>query len=192
MSNVIAICGTMGVGKSTLAAALRERISDSVIVAEDDFNPVFRHSLETVQEWWEQGADTGQIDLRQVVMEIRSSQQRGQTVLLETQFGRLHPLLRPLIDIQIWLQAPLDVAFARRTAQLADGWRRSPETDMKRTAEWLHEYSLGYLRVRRSMLVWQQQTLPDQSDFQLNAAASPDQLLRQALTVLNLQQDELS
>jgi uridine kinase len=37
-------------------------------------------------------------------------------VLLESQFGRQHPALAPLVDFQIWLDVPADVAFARRIA----------------------------------------------------------------------------
>lgn len=121
---VVAVTGGMGSGKSTVVRQLESLLPCRVIaVYEDDYQMMTSWTADEVRRWQESGADVAKLPLeglpdRLSALRDPACGHRG-IVLLESQFGRHHPALAPLVDFQIWLSAPADVAFARRVAQLA-------------------------------------------------------------------------
>lgn len=123
MNAVIAVTGGMGSGKSTVVRQLESLLPRAVAVHEDEHQTMTRWTAEEVRRWTNAGADVAQLPLeglpdRLTKLRDPAGGHRG-LVLLESQFGRHHPALAPLVDFQIWLALPADVALARRVAQLA-------------------------------------------------------------------------
>lgn len=145
MNAVIAVTGGMGSGKSTIVRQLVGLLPcRAVAVYEDDHQVMTRWTAEEVRRWQEAGADAAQLPLeglpdRLATLRDPADGHRG-IVLLESQFGRHHPALAPLVDFQVWLAVPADVAFARRVAQLA-GERVD---DLAARLAWIARMSAAY------------------------------------------------
>lgn len=123
MNAVVAVTGGMGSGKSTVVRRLESLLPRAIAVHEDDHQTMTSWTEEEVRRWQESGGDVAQLPLEGLpdrLAELRNlaAGHRG-IVLLESQFGRHHPMLAPLVDFQVWLDLPADVALARRVAHLA-------------------------------------------------------------------------
>lgn len=123
MNPVVAVTGGMGSGKSTVVGRLESLLPRAIAVHEDDHQTMTNWSGDDVRRWQEAGGDVAHLpleDLPDRLAELRNATGgHAGIILLESQFGRHHPALAPLVDFQIWLDVPADVAFARRVAQLA-------------------------------------------------------------------------
>ena len=185
MSSVIAICGTMGSGKTTLMKSLHASLPNSVVVTEDDFNPAFTRSIDDVREWRDRGADVDEFDLSAVGSAIVAAE-TASVVLLETHFGRLHSTLRPLIDLQLWIDVPLDIAFARKVAQLTQMLPTQLD-DVAAALNWLAEFCDSYLQTTRPMFEQQRQQVGGQSDERIDGTLRADLVADAALRLLRSQ-----
>ena len=107
MRRVIAVCGTMGSGKSTLVGMAAAAMCGCDVLHEDDFNRATERTLVDIEAWWKCGADVSEFDLTSLCDEFAIRRAAGipglqgnivaappsQILLLESQFGRLHPAL---------------------------------------------------------------------------------------------------
>lgn len=190
MLQVVAICGMMGSGKSTLLTLLQDHLPDCIALQEDDFNPAPMQSVAEVQGWWERGANVEEFDLSLLKSAITAEATKATTnnhlILLETQFGRQHSALRPLIDVQIWIDVQADIAFARKVKQfsqqmLDDTEARSPEDSLA----WITDFCDSYLQTTHKLFAHQRQQVAGQSDERINAAGCPHDVCNQLLSILS-------
>ena len=70
MTWVIAICGTMGSGKSTVVENVAAALPDCEMLFEDDYNKTTERSLEEINAWWSRGADVGEFDLSGLLAQL--------------------------------------------------------------------------------------------------------------------------
>lgn len=125
-SNVIAVSGYGGSGKTTLAAKLAAALEDAAVVAADDF---------MLRSYKERSSDWRCIDRKRITDQIlrpaeRGSHLRYQTFVWQTQrlgkevektgkniilegIGIIHPDLMQFYDFSIWLDCELEQAAAR-------------------------------------------------------------------------------
>lgn len=181
MSHLIAICGMMGSGKSTFVHQLQRTDPNCLCFHEDEFNPALLQSLDQLQDWWERGSPVDEIDLSTLVAQLRqaTAQDTG-VILLETQFGRLHPALRPMIDLQCWIDVAPDLALARKVAQLATQFADSPDAESSlQPLRWLSAFCDSYAQTTRKLFMKQRTEVAGQSDVVLRGDQSPQQLCDQ-------------
>ncbi|MCR9199668.1 MAG: AAA family ATPase [Planctomycetaceae bacterium] len=176
--SVIAITGTMGSGKSTIAQALSQQFSCAVL-CEDEFNPAFSRSAQDVATWWQQGGDVQQFDFTLLVEAVERATANSELVLLETHFGRQHGQLRPLIDLQLWLDVPFDIAFVRKAGQLCRQFAAGEPQDAVAALQWMADFCDAWLNVTRPMFTWQKSVIGGQSDERINAEPSVAKVLQQ-------------
>ena len=70
MTFVIAICGTMGSGKSTAVENIAAALPDCQSLHEDDYNRTTERSLDEIKTWWDRGADVGEFDLSELIQQM--------------------------------------------------------------------------------------------------------------------------
>ena len=195
MTIVIAICGTMGSGKTTAVENIAAALPDCVSLHEDDFNKTTERSLEDIEQWWHRGANVGEFDLSALIKQLANlcpdsiacnegaamyrgtdvpRSPKGQIVLLETHFGRLHPELKPWIDFQCWIDVPADIAVARKIAQLSNQMQTS-QSDIGAGdgLRWIENFCNGYLTTTRKLFEMQRQQVRDLSEMSIDGQATP-------------------
>ena len=194
MTWVIAICGTMGSGKTTAVENIAAALPDCLSLHEDDFNRTTERSLDEIDAWWNRGANVGEFDLSALIGQLaalcpdrsttthqgtdvpRSPSTKGRgsrpVILLETHFGRLHPELALWIDYQCWIDVPADVALARKVAQLSQQ-RSAANTNAVDGLRWIEKFCRGYLTTTRKLFDMQRQRVRDQSELTIDGRATP-------------------
>lgn len=114
---VIGIAGSPGARKSRLAAALASRLPGVAVVAWDSQETFTRQPPEAVAAWLQAGAPISAVEAPGPAARLARAAARG-PVVFEAPFGRRHPQTGRLIDRLVRLDAPADVALARKLAKL--------------------------------------------------------------------------
>ena len=182
MCQVIAVTGMMGRGKSTMIEHLQGMLVDCTALFEDDFNMAPLKSLPEIQAWWNRGGHVEEFDLSPLVQQLQQhaaqspaeSSAGSPLVLLETQFGRLHPQLGPWIDFQCWIEVPSDIAFARKVGQLSRQFLNEPQpADSGNPLQWIAGFCDGYLNTTRQLFERQRQQLSQEADVVVDGQGDP-------------------
>jgi len=155
---VIAIAGHSGAGKSTLMKNLSERLNDAIMLGIDDYD---FDSYPRAVEWIERGADPNEYQTPQLFADVRALKEGrpilhpetkaeikpGNYLILEEPFGKGRDALRGLIDMLVYVDTPLEVAYARKLLRKSDflPWEDNPPVFI----EHLRENLEWYLRVGR-------------------------------------------
>jgi len=162
-SFVIAIAGHSGSGKSTIIENLVSSLGDAVALGIDDYTSSATYP--PAVKWIADGADPNEFQTPQFVDDIRALK-TGKAIIhpetglevkptryliLEEPFGRGRDALRELIDFLVYVDIPLEVAYARKLLRKSDflPWEDDPELFMKN----LRENLSWFLRVGRSFYV---------------------------------------
>ena len=185
MNRVVAITGGMGCGKSTVVRRLESLVPRAVAVHEDDHQTMTRWTGDEVRRWQEAGADVAQLPLeglpdRLAALRDPAGGHRG-LVLLESQFGRHHPALAPLVDFQVWLDLPADVAFARRVAQLAS----EPGADPAGRLAWIARMSAAYAAWTASLVHRQRESVAVAAGVTIDASGPVTEVVDRCLTAID-------
>ncbi len=165
-SYVIAISGPVGAGKTTLAQAVADELSDATILQFDHYERITEQSIEQVRDWMQGGADLDAIAIPGLAEALQALKEgRAVTdpmtgtmiparkyILFETQFGRRHAATGRYIDLMIWVDTPLDVALARKVRQFAAALEGSDPAAARTFGPWLHGYLGNYLDVVAGLL----------------------------------------
>ncbi len=115
----------------------------------------------------------------------RSEVSGSSLVLLETHFGRLHPLLKPWIGLQVWLDVPADIAIARKVAQLCGQFQRECSAEvLTGRLHWIEQFCRGYLTTTRRLFQMQRQQVQPLSDIVIDGTAEPLDVLGSVLNEL--------
>ncbi|MCP4788365.1 MAG: AAA family ATPase [Fuerstiella sp.] len=176
MNHVVAICGTMGSGKSTMLERLSSQLEGCIVLQEDDYNPATLQSVDEVQAWWDRGGELDEFDLSPLVAKLNAETAGADSIVfLETQFGRLHPALRPLIDLQIWIDVDADIAFARKVAQLSREMLSQRESEASDDSlEWLAGFCDSYVHTTRKLFAKQRIQVGQQADERIDGSGAPE------------------
>ncbi len=70
MTFVIAICGTMGSGKTTAVENVAAALPECMSLHEDDFNKTTERSLDEIEAWSDRGANVGEFDLSVLISQL--------------------------------------------------------------------------------------------------------------------------
>lgn len=185
MNRVVAITGGMGSGKSTVVRRLESLLPRAVAVHEDDHQTMTRWTGDEVRRWQEAGADVAQLPLeglpdRLAALRDSAGGHHG-LVILESQFGRHHPALAPLVDFQIWLDLSADVAFARRVAQLAS----EPGADPAGRLAWIARMSAAYAAWTAPLVHRQRESVAAAADVTVDASGPVTEVVDRCLTAID-------
>ena len=112
---VVSINSVSGGGKTALAIALHRSLPQSTLFCFDDFDDSNVYP-EDFYEWSCRRADITEFDCPRMRNAVAEEIQRGKAkqIILDYPFGRHHPRFADIIDLDVFIDTPLDVAMARR------------------------------------------------------------------------------
>lgn len=176
MRLVIAVAAPPGAGKTALVQALAARLPGAVALAHDDYEDFTARSADEIAAWIGRSAPYEEIDLTALVADLTSLRTGAAVVdrasglpirsagpiVVETPFGRAHPALRPLIDFQVWIEVPADLALARRLSQFVGEAGAAEPAELPDFIRWLDGYLEQYRAiVRPAVAIQRGRVVPD-------------------------------
>ena len=157
---VIAIAGHSGAGKSTVIEALVSRLGNANSLSLDAYES--SSTYPPAAKWIKDGADPNGFQTPQFDADLRALK-NGKSIIhpqtdeemsakrflvIEEPLGRERDSLHNLIDFVVYIDTPLEVAYARKLLRKSDflPWEDNPSVFITN----LRENLLWYLRVGRS------------------------------------------
>lgn len=123
---VISLASIAGGGKTTAVAALKEQLSDSVVIYFDDYgDKVFLDR--DINDWATDSYDCNEWHTEVIAADIeRLIVKSNEFIILDFPFGYLNDCVGKYIDCSVFIDVPLDIALARRIVR--DYTSRSQES----------------------------------------------------------------
>ena len=195
MTEIIAISGYPGSGKSSLRLALSERLSCDYIDY-DDYQHVTQSAVDEIAGLMQDGSNYDALVIPQLVSHLAllkhgekingNNGERtiipGDVIIFETPLGREHTATGAFIDTQIWVDVPLDIALARNLRVfLADPGvgRQQPRRD------WIINYLENYLAYVRDMLILQRQRVSNSADLVVDGSRPLEDVVSEIMNYLS-------
>ncbi|WEV70852.1 adenylylsulfate kinase [Lactobacillus sp. ESL0785] len=110
-SEVLVISGVTASGKTTLINALQKKYTKSKVISFDDYDIDQLSSTPAITVPLKNAIN--QYDISQMMQDLKRTMGKTPLLLVDFPFGYCHKILRPYIDWVVYMQTPLDVAFAR-------------------------------------------------------------------------------
>jgi uridine kinase len=124
---VISIASISGGGKTTVVAALKERLTNSILINFDDYGDEI-HLDRDINDWSEAGVDYNEFHTEPIAADImRLINTPYDYIILDYPFGYLNDCVGKHIELTVYIDTPFDVALARRI--IRDYTSRSKESD---------------------------------------------------------------
>lgn len=183
MTHIIAVSGPIGGGKSSLTSAIAGYLGDASILQFDSYETLTQAPIENLLDWLETGASADAFSfplLEEHLAQLRRGEpvvdpRLGHTVrpekyvLFETPFGRCYPPAAPFIDLQVWIELPLDIALARKIEEYVAIFLESgnPAEHVKQLV-WLKNYLVSYQKMISRILRIQAKHVKPTADVLVN------------------------
>lgn len=195
MRYLVAVCGPIGGGKTSVVRALAKQLDDAAAIHMDDYECMTRMPVHHLAQWVERGANCDELLVPLLGDHLRMLK-RGEPVLgpernvriaprkyilLETQFGREHKATGEQIDLLIWIDAPLDIALARKLKSFtADALRAGHAEGGREPLAWLDDYLANYLALVRQLMRLQEEKVRPRADVVLDGHRALDVIVHEA------------
>lgn len=136
---VVSVSGTSGAGKSSVIEKAAALLTSATTLHFDDY-VTLGNDIAEIRAWVDAGADLDQIKTPGLADDLRRLSSRGAIrlpntgrriepadfIILEEPFGRSRAELSSLIDFAVFIDAPVDVALARRLLREIETWQEEP------------------------------------------------------------------
>jgi uridine kinase len=191
---VIAIAGHSGVGKSTVIENLVAQLGNANSLRLDDYeaSSIYPSTL----KWIEDGADPDAFQSPQFVTDITTLKNgkeivhpiTGQKInaesflIIEEPFGRERSALHDLIDFVVYLDVPLDIAYARKLTRKNEflPWEDNPDifiTNLRENLEW-------YLSIGRDFYLAIAQRVRPNCDLIVDGTVPTESIAKKIVTAI--------
>lgn len=153
-SYVVAIAGHSGAGKSTIIRHLVSRLGNAHSLSLDEYEE--SSTYPSTERWLANGADPNEFLIPNFDTDVHSLK-HGKTIvhpitgqevepcrflILEEPFGKGRNAVRDLIDLVVYIDTPLEVAYLRKISRKNDflPWEDNPQVFMKNLRQNLDWY----------------------------------------------------
>ena len=201
---VIVISGSVGSGKSTIAASLSRMLEDAPVLTFDHYEQVIEWPQE-INQWMRDGADPNQIRVPKLKEDLLSLldgapitdpfngivMNPAKYIILEEPSGRERHEIEVYIDLVVFIDVPQDVCVARIIERLMNmGVWKSQGTFEGETKEnlvrqlnaialWITQY-----RKARSMYIGVSQIVQEKADIVVNGMKTVDEITTDILNAI--------
>lgn len=112
---IVAINAISGGGKTTVVQHLKENLGNAEALYFDDRDYDIDSGIVDICKWMEEGADANRFNLDLLIEDIEQLLEKGlDFIIIDYPFGHRHNKMAEYIDISIFIDTPLDIAFGRR------------------------------------------------------------------------------
>jgi uridine kinase len=177
---VIAIAAISGGGKTTAVKELVKKLENSKAVFFDDYD--FPNSPQDYYQWSVEGADYKLWDLSPMLPDIEEAinDKKLDYIFLDYPFAYKNEQVGKYIDYTVFIDTPLDIAFARRI--LRDYLRRDPNrSKMQSPIKRLEEELDYYLERSRLPYLIHIETVKPNSDIVIDGTLPLDDIVDQII-----------
>jgi uridine kinase len=136
---VVSVSGTSGAGKTTVIEKAAALLPSVAVLRFDDYITL-GNDIAQIRAWVDAGADLDEIKTPMLAVDLRKLSageairlpetgrriEPADFVILEEPFGRSRLELSSLIDFAVFIEAPPDIALARRTLREIETWQEDP------------------------------------------------------------------
>lgn len=198
---VIVISGSVGSGKSTIAAALSRTLGDTALVIFDHYGQYVEWPQDMAQ-WINDGADPGHIrvpPLKADLLSLRKGEaitdpydgkliKPAHYIILEEPSGRERDEIREFIDLVVYIDVPQDICVIRMLERVLDLqlWRSEgtfesePKEHLVRQLDAVALWITQYQRAR-AMYIQVSQMVKERADVIVDGMQSIDEVTRDIL-----------
>lgn len=171
-SKIVAFSGVTAGGKTSLVEALQVKIPNSFTLHFDDYDIP---NDPDYFEWMETGEDYYNLyDLKNLEQAIKKYKNTYDILLLDYPFSYLNNQIFPYIDYSIYIETPLDLAFAR---QLVRDYKNSSAKEILNWAQF-------YAEKARVLFVKSEEEVKPNADFVLDGTLTIEEKRNQVLKEL--------
>lgn len=111
---VISISGVSGGGKTTVSNALKEQLTNAMIISFDNYDDVYLDR--DINEWSANGNDENEWHIEPIVKDLEEMLPKPfDYIIIDYPFGRKNKEVGKYIDLAVFIDTPLNIALARRT-----------------------------------------------------------------------------
>lgn len=112
---IVAINALSGGGKTTVTQLLKENLDNVETLYFDDRDYDTDSGIVDICKWMNDGADANRFNLDLLEEDIEHLLEKGlDFIILDYPFGYRHNKIAKYIDLSIFIDTPLDIAFGRR------------------------------------------------------------------------------
>jgi uridine kinase len=136
---VVSVSGTSGAGKTTVIEKAAALLPSVAVLRFDDYITL-GNDIAQIRAWVDAGADLDEIKTPMLAVDLRKLStgeairlpetgrriEPADFIILEEPFGRSRLELSSLIDFAVFIEAPPDIALARRTLREIETWQEDP------------------------------------------------------------------
>ena len=192
---VIAIAGHSGAGKSTVIKNLVSQLGSANALSLDEYESSSIYP--STAQWIEAGANPDEFLSPQFVIDI-TTLKNGKGIihpitgkkfksesflLIEEPFGRERTALHDLIDFVVYIDVPLDIAYARKLARKNDflPWENNPDIFIPN----LRENLKWYLSTGREFYLAIARRVQPNCDLVIDGTLPVENISRQIIVAIN-------
>lgn len=183
MTWIIAVSGPIGGGKSALTTAIAGCLGNASILQFDSYENLTQAPIQNLLDWLEAGASEhafsfplldehlALLKAGKAVVDPRLGHtiHPAKYILFEFPFGRTYPPAIPFIDLQVWIELPLDIALARKMEEYVNMFLASGNPgEHARQLAWMKNYLVNYQNMISRILRVQLRNVKPKADVLVN------------------------
>ena len=192
---VIAVAGHSGAGKSTVIENLVSQLGSANSLSLDEYESSSIYP--STAKWLEGGANPDEFQSPQLVADITTlkngkgiihpltgrKMKTASFLIIEEPFGRERSALRDLIDFVIYIDVPLDIAYARKLSRKNEflPWEDNPDifiSNLRENLEW-------YLSTGREFYLAIAQRVQPNCDLIIDGTLPTESITNKIITAIN-------
>jgi uridine kinase len=182
---VISVAAVSGGGKTTVVNELKNRLASTAVISFDDYHHSKVYLARDINEWSADGNDCNEWHVQAIADDVEKLLTADiDYIILDFPFGRCNNCVGKYIDLDIYINTPLDIALARRTIRnyINRDTKRRPIEDILSAIGNELEF---YLKTSRPTYARMSNVLIPKCDLVIDGTKPPEELAIEIIQAIN-------